>query len=104
MGYLSIEPGRAGGARRVKLKPGRPVPSSLRVLASKTAKDKDVAMGYAENGRPEITETDAIVKPQGMGGYIPHVRSKHGEMGEYTKLHINDPYTLQDNDFDEDDY
>lgn len=55
------------------------------------------------NGRPTIDTTGARVKPQGMGGYKPAVRSKHGEMGCYTTLDVNDPYLLQDNDFDEDD-
>jgi hypothetical protein len=47
----------------------------------------------AATGRPTIDDTGAKIKPQGMGGYIPHVRSKRGEMGEYTHWHADDPYS-----------
>jgi hypothetical protein len=63
-----------------------------------------MAGGYAENGKPQITNTGARVKPQGMGGYIPKVRSKRGEMGCYTTHEIDDPYEHEGWFFDEEEH
>lgn len=53
------------------------------------------------NGRPTIDNTGARVKPQGMGGYKPAVRAKHGEMGTYTSHEVHDPYENEGWFFDE---
>jgi hypothetical protein len=57
--------------------------------------------GYAEGGRPEITDTGARVKAQNGAGYAPPGRN-FPTMGRFGSEHLCDPYENQDNDMDGD--
>lgn len=64
-------------------------------LVHEWGNDGAMANSPPANGRPEIDNTGARVKPQGMGGYRPPGRN-FPIFGDYTSCEVCDPYECQE--------